>query len=464
MKNSKFLWLKLLIMGLVLVLSFWLRNDKYESIPSPGESLDEYSYSWVGMSLIETGVPIGISGIDGYEDSSLEYINVDRIYQKASGRATPLTISKPWFDHPPLLGLMTGGYAYLKGARSFEEASTFLIRKPMVIVGVISVLLVMVLGWLMFGYEIGLVVGILYGSSPVVVISSRMIQAENALVPISLMVLIFLGLFLKYKNKKAAYWAFAWAGVAMLFKVSGVYMVLACILSVMFLGKVDGKIKLLFEGLLISLAIAILFVIYGVAIDADMFFRILGSNGNRFYGIGPGLFFNLISQSKITGLVSVTDGWILTGWIASLIGMFEKKIGWEKKLLGVMLLSYLSVFTFFGSEFYGWYTFPFWPLLFLFLASLLTKRKDMFGVVLILLIPIGFLMSRLWSGEEFAKVAMLWRVGIPAMLIGFLAMRLLKIENKRLSWILRWSLVGVVLFLNISFLRGITIDSWYTMW
>jgi len=41
-----------------------------------------------------------------------------------------MPINYPWFDHPPLMGLLTGGWAYLKGARIFEDTTTSIIRKP----------------------------------------------------------------------------------------------------------------------------------------------------------------------------------------------------------------------------------------------------------------------------------------------------------------------------------------------
>ena len=53
---------------LVVLLSLRLRLDKYSQIPIPGQSVDEYSYSWVGLSLLTTGMPIGNSGISGYEN------------------------------------------------------------------------------------------------------------------------------------------------------------------------------------------------------------------------------------------------------------------------------------------------------------------------------------------------------------------------------------------------------------
>ena len=90
---------------LVVLLSLRLRLDKYSQIPIPGQSVDEYSYSWVGLSLLTTGMPIGNSGISGYENQINKYINIDRYMEVIP--SDPFAINFPWMDHPPLMLLIT---------------------------------------------------------------------------------------------------------------------------------------------------------------------------------------------------------------------------------------------------------------------------------------------------------------------------------------------------------------------
>lgn len=137
---------KLIVLIGIIGLAVSVRKRNYAEIPIPGQSVDEYSYSWVGMSLIETGVPVGISGLKGYPNQIDKYINVNRFMQFIP--SDPLAINYPWMDHPPLLGLITGGYAYSQGARVFEDSVTVFIRKPIILISSISVGLAMIFMWL----------------------------------------------------------------------------------------------------------------------------------------------------------------------------------------------------------------------------------------------------------------------------------------------------------------------------
>ena len=92
MKMKLLFGTKLIVFLMVLVLAFIVRKKNFAEIPVPGQSVDEYSYSWVGLSLIETGMPVGISGIGGYKNSLPRYVNVDRFFQVVS-TGDPLIIN-----------------------------------------------------------------------------------------------------------------------------------------------------------------------------------------------------------------------------------------------------------------------------------------------------------------------------------------------------------------------------------
>ncbi len=192
---------RILIILTVFLLALFLRKRQYSEIPIPGQSTDEYSYSWAGLSLIKTGMPVAISGIPGYQNKTDRYINIDRYMQFIP--SDPHTINYPWMDHPPLLGLITGGFAYLKGAEVFADTLATFIRKPIVLISSLSVVLVMIYCWINFSFITSVFAGLAYATTPLVVLSGRMIQAENAIIPCLLLVMIFLSLYLK---KKKDYW------------------------------------------------------------------------------------------------------------------------------------------------------------------------------------------------------------------------------------------------------------------
>ena len=62
-----------LVIG-ILLLSFLLRYSNFFQVPVAGSSMDEYSYSYVGLSLIKDHYPVGISGINGYKNNEQKYV------------------------------------------------------------------------------------------------------------------------------------------------------------------------------------------------------------------------------------------------------------------------------------------------------------------------------------------------------------------------------------------------------
>src|SRR3989338_10926940 len=101
-------WLIGFFFSLVLVIGYQLRVKNSVNVPLPGQSTDEYSNAWVGLSLIRLGVPVGISGLVGIRDYPT-YINPDRILSSTvPGGALP--ISYPWFDHPQMMGIFSGTF------------------------------------------------------------------------------------------------------------------------------------------------------------------------------------------------------------------------------------------------------------------------------------------------------------------------------------------------------------------
>ena len=60
MKLFKRIALPVLAVILIMALGYKLRLSGFNSIPFPGESLDEYSNAWVGLSMIRLGVPVGM--------------------------------------------------------------------------------------------------------------------------------------------------------------------------------------------------------------------------------------------------------------------------------------------------------------------------------------------------------------------------------------------------------------------
>lgn len=443
-------------MALIMVMSYGLRSKYYDDVPLPGQSTDEYSNAWVGLSLIQLGNPVGISGLVGIKYYPT-YINPDRIFSSTVPGGA-LAISYPWFDHPPVMGLLTGTFAYLRGERNFEDVSVRVIRKPMLVLSTITVALVFCLAALWFGPLTGIIAALLYATSPLLVIGSRMVQAENGLVPVWLLSLVLLTIAnIKHKPNLIRLAAF-FAGLAVLFKLSGI---VAIITGALLLAK---KKRSLIEFLAISVSISLLFVFYGLAIDAKEFIAVFLSNSNRVYGIGLNAVYDLLTSTKITSTKYLNDGWPLIGWLGIIyLAAKEKK---PASPILICLAGYLAVYLLFGSASYGWYRIPFMPFLFIAASYLIARAMTGQGnlaALIALLVPLGVNLSKLFDVNKFPMLVTVTRFGALGLITVGL-MTLIWPENKRLASLTK---IGILLLFvlavlsNIAYLLIIDLSYWY---
>lgn len=466
MKNKLLTITKFLFFIAILGLALMVRKRNYAEIPIPGQSVDEYSYSWVGLSLVKTGMPVGISGIPGYKNSLPRYVNVDRFFQTVS-TGDPLTINYPWMDHPPLLGLITGGYAYLSGVRVFEDTTSYIIRKPVIIISTISVGMLMIFCWLNFNFLTALVGGLLYATTPLIVLSGRMIQAENAIIPCLLTCMICISLYLKKKNNYWLVLAALIAGISTLFKLTGFVCHLFVLLALLNNYKIvkGNFLKDFGFFLTISLPISFLFVIYGSVYGIENFKNILFSNYNRFYGIGPNALIELIRNQRLTQHKYLPEVSIIGGWIVFLSLVIKKPKDFGLILANLGIFSYLIVYIFFGSQPYGWYTFPFWPLLIIVLSKFLTdgvgKGKNLIAVFFVLLLILGANISRVIDIFAFQPLANFWRFAVSTVFFLLILKTFFKSKNIILYRILWVVMMIIIIYTNLKYLNRIDLDFWW---
>jgi len=402
--------MKYLLVILVLVLSLILRLKNNAQVPLPGESIDEYSNTWVGLSLLNFGVPVGISSdLNGYSTNIRAYINVDQIFQTRGGDS--LTLRKNWFDHPPLAGLVTAFYTRLRGGNDFEDATTRNIRKPLVIAGVISTFCIFLIGIQLYNYPIALLGSILYTISPTVLFGSRPVQSENLFIPTILLSLYFL---LKYINNNKSYFIVIsgiFFGISTLFKITSVFFLPVVI--VLILSK-KNKYYLTEIGYFIVsfLPISLLFFTYGLAINLPEFIKVLFANTQRTFTIGPDLFDTLIRQTNI-GFRSVPDLWILLSWLATFISIPHINSKRKDYPLSIFLISYLLFFVLLGGNGYSWYYLPFYPITFLFMSNVIYKmfRQQQYNIIIYIfsMAIIGVYFRRIMGQPSPIFINSMWR-------------------------------------------------------
>jgi 4-amino-4-deoxy-L-arabinose transferase-like glycosyltransferase len=462
---------KLIFLGLVVLLaalSFLNRRHLYSELPFPGQSNDEYSNSWVGLSLVELGYPVGISGLAGaYEFNDYRYINVDRLFQRGYSGGIP-SINYPWFDHPPLTGILIGGYAHLSGARVFEDTAAVVIRKPMILLGVVTAILAAGLALLVVGPVAALVTLAIYAVSPYIVITSRMIQAENFVTPLFLLSLIGLYQFEKTGLKKYFWLALVAAGSTMLFKLSGIGAIVAGSLLLLTFEKIDlaSRLKLALLFFLLASSFILFFIVYGLSFDPKLFINVIGSNSDRIYGIGANAIHELIINSKLTNLHYLTDGWFFAGWLSFFVVSGFRHT--RTKYLIIPVAIYLAVYLFFGSHPFGWYSFPFIPFLVIATAWIYSRAlksgHSLVPAILLSLMVVGIGLNRVVSQDEFAPYVSAWRLLMVAIFGLAVILQIKVFKHGSVVWISRLLLLLLILsglYLSQEYFNSLTIESWF---
>lgn len=449
---------------LIMVVGIFLRWYSYTKVPHPANSADEYSFGWVGLSLIKDHYPIAWSGLPAYKSHDMQKINVDALYDSVP-QPPPFPIDKPWFDHPPLFGLITGGFAYLKGARQFDQVSVSLIRKPMLVIAVVTSVLIFVLAWKFYGLFTGIISLLIYSVVPTYVISSRLALAENGYTPLFLLSLLLISLFLQKGNRKYLILSSVVAGTSLLFKLSAIAIPLSLI-GILLTYKKKQIRNLIIFPILSIIAPFILFTIYGAYFDLDTFLKVLSSNSNRFYGAGSSMLLSAITNPKVVANTFFTDGWIIVGWISLLLISFT---GFKKDqgttIITISAFCYMLVFVLFGSESYGWYRFPFFPFLIIATARLFQKiitKPNLFIFIALISLPFGSTIHTLIDNFEFQNYVAFLRISVYLILvIFFISLYSEKGWVKKIQQVIIFSLSALMIFLSVKVILFYDYAGWF---
>lgn len=341
----------ILALVLILLLGFLLRFYHYDKFPRHGATFDEFAWTWQGISLWQTGVPTSWSPHPQYQNAETK---------KFQGAWVRLVT--PYLEHPPLFGLVAGGFALATGSKDLFDVSLSQIRILSLVLGTLSVFLVFLLARKLYDPFIGLLAALLYATIPTVVIGSRLVQNENFLIPVMLIVWLLL-LYQKYLA------AAILAGLLTLAKVPWSFVTLAgCLLLT---GQKKFREALVFG--LIATTIFSFYFLYGWHYDWATFSNLWGLQMGR-ARIGLGTTLALFTDPFLADR-SFPDGWIYFGWIAVFILSLDFK---KHSRLLMPLLAYFLVFVFAipGAEAQGWYRYPFYPFLAISSAVVIKKISE----------------------------------------------------------------------------------------
>ena len=337
---------RFLILGIILLLGFVVRSNNLYTWPRLGATFDEYAWTWQGISLIQSHVPISWSPLSPYKDVK----NVT--YQK-----THFFIVRPYLEHPPLFGLVAGSYALLNGAKGMFDVNLHNIRGLALLLGVLSIFILYVFAAEVYGWEIGLLSAVIYATVPTIVVGSRLVENENFFIPFFLIALYLTSKFIKTKNPWFRNGAAIVCGLLALAKVPWLAGAMAIVLIFFYLRKYKDAGKFL----AIVIPLFLLYFAYGFYFNGHLFLNLMSFQLQR-YDLTFNSIFALFTSPYLADRFTI-DGWIYFGWFA----VFLLSVKDFKKNFMVLLpfLAYFAVFIFAipNEPSHGWYRYPFYPFL-----------------------------------------------------------------------------------------------------
>lgn len=347
------------------------------SIPRHGATFDEFAWTWLGINILTKGEPISWS-------SQPQYTNrFHLLYQGAA-----FWIVKPYLEHPPLFGLIAGGFAIARGARSMYDVTLHQIRPLALLMGTSTILLIMVYAYMLYGFPVAIVSGLIYAVSPTTVIGSRIVQNENFLIPLWITSLLLLRL---YISKKKSYYYYISVGIASILPLAKVPWVVVPISVAMILSYFGYWKKAIITGI-VSLLVFCTYIFYGLFLDNELFIKLwtlqLARYDIHFHGV-----FSIITRPLLVDRYYI-DGWVFASWL-SLACLFCRTL---KKYIFIIvpIVSYMLIYIVGipDEPAHGWYRYPFLPFLILSLGIMFVeeyRHMTVYSLLSILIIGLAVL-------------------------------------------------------------------------
>jgi len=359
---------KILLIILVLLFSLLLRLHNYAIYPQRGATSDEYTYSFLGVSLLTKGKPISWSNFPAYKE--VTNLTIRGIY---------FPIVSPYFDHPPLNGLLVGGFALLFGQNSFEKITLEVIRIVPIILATISSILVFLIAKKLYGYKIALWSLIIFSTVPAFVMNMRVVFAED-LLTVFFLLAILLFISVRQVTQKTAVFLGVLAGLSLLTKIAGLSVFFFLLL--LFLHQ-NAKKKYVAIFSLVFLFFVGILLLYAFYFDWNLFWEIQSTQSTR--NIGPNTLLILTTMTTIVNKI-VPDGWYFFGFLSFFTSFWD--FGKNKFLLipGVVYFLFLLLsMTQEGNS--GWYMIPLFPIFSILIAKFVfdSLSKPSFAFMLFLI-------------------------------------------------------------------------------
>lgn len=390
---------KILVIA-ILVLGLILRLHNYAMYPQRGASSDEYSYSFLGVSLLTRGIPETWSNVSGYKNK----------YDLAI-RGIYFPMVNPYFDHPPLNGLLVGSWALINGQDTYEKITLEVIRLVPIALSFVSSILLYVLAKRVFGEKTALWALLIFETVTIFVMNQRVVFAENLVTPILLGALCLY--FRKGKLTLTRTVSLAiLSGLAIWAKEFGV-IVFVSMLYFLIADRVSVRKVMLFGG--IFGLFALMYIGYGYAYDGEVFWTIIGTQSDS-RRIGPETLMFLFTTPVIVNKVYF-DGWYFLGFLSLFLSFLDVK-KYRALVAPSFLYLLLLIFSIDKMGEMGWYMIPLFPFMAIAIAAQLRDgiaKRNWYPLLLILFV--GFYEIRYLFAANFGLAASQFRIFLFLMLV-----------------------------------------------
>lgn len=446
---------KILIFILVFSLGVFLRLWKYPFYPFAGHA-EEYLFVWSGLSLIEKKVPISWSDLV-FEEKDVFWQGVAPHPEGGGGIGVRLT--KPWLDEPPLYSLMVGGMAKLYNLPNFTVISPYVIRIPSLLFSFITMIFVFLLAKKFFGYGVGILSLLIYGTVPTIVFGSRLAVPENMITTLMVVCLWLILGYLETKIKWKRNLALFLAVVAGLAKPTGFFLIPFVVFWLWRDKRWKEGIKVGVTGIL---SFFIAYFAYGFYFDRELFLKVLFYQAQRPAGWSSLAF--LITNPGFSVEVFL-DGFLVLGFLALIWLALKKKTKSEEIILLSFIYSLLVVMISGGRhDQLAWYRYSIYPFMSITTALLV---KEVFTnptfFVSALFIPLVLTNADLLE-NPFWKVKFFIGVRFYRFVFAFLLVpSIFQLFSKKEVWLKLARLVIVLVFVAGIFFNIWVIKSWFNL-
>lgn len=472
-KRIKIKHVVLLVSILITLVTIFLfskdRKIGYDKIPT-NNIFDERNYALQGISIRETGIPIGYSDsgdyintklyrtelkgfsifVNGIGPSWLNFKNfpqpVISVNQFDFGLGIQhLKLVQPFVDHSPLGGLLYS-LGINQNAKNFMDITPGDYRRPTLYLAIVTSILLFLFVYQTFKNPIIATLSVIvYSSVPTYLLASRYALLENVVAPLALLMLNLILLSIRSKAQKLSTLLISLAGLisglAVLTKESAVGFFIAGV--ILLLVYKSRKVNILFY-LGAGIVPILVYILWGTYLFPSVFFKIFIFNASRGF-LGSLNFINTFSSLGFKNFS--LDGWWIWGFISFIFLIYKDR---DKGI--PLLISFfcgLFVILFFAGQNYLWYYLALIPLLAASsgyaLWKLITKPDP---VLLTTFFLFAISSSFYWGYTVFHLPANAWAYrGLVTVFTGAATLRLFFPKNKTIifGWIILFIFLVIIL-------------------